>query len=177
MSRPRMILSAALLTLFCVLCPAPTSAQQRAYELDACKAAPCAGQEMPLAVAQVRNLQGRHWWRDLEIEVKNVSDKPIYYVRLGVSLPETADGGRVWGVFLRYGRPELIDIALRAESEDVPLRPGESHVFKIPEEVRATFSEQPEHLTRRLRLRIDTVSFGDGTGVEAGGVPAFRTLP
>ena len=35
---------------------------------------------MPLVVTEVRNLQSETWHKDLEIEVKNISDKPIYSI-------------------------------------------------------------------------------------------------
>jgi hypothetical protein len=40
--------------------------------------------EMPLAIHRVRNLEkAQDWFRDLQIEVKNVSDKPIYFISVG----------------------------------------------------------------------------------------------
>lgn len=179
MSRTLIKFIAALAASVCPLAPPSALAQERVHEVYACKVGRCAGHPPPVAVTGVRNLQNGQWWRDLEVEVKNVSDKPIYYIRFGVSLPETgaAGGFGLWGVFLRYGRPALVDIRLRAEAGDVPLKPGESHVFKIPEGGQATFSGQPEAVTRRVLLRVDTVNFGDGTGVVAGGVPVSRRRP
>ena len=171
---------AVLATLIYAFGCSPAFAQERTYEIYVCKVGRCAGYQMPLAVAEVRNLHNAQWWRDLEIEVKNISDKPIYFIRLGVLLPDTTNspnglGG--WGVSLRYGRPALIDIARHTESDDVPLKPGESYVFKIPENVQGTFSKRPEALTRRVLFRIDTINYGDGTGVVGGGAPTSRALP
>ena len=164
---------AALLTLLCAAGLTPTVAQERIYEMDVCNAGPCVGYQMPLAVSEVRNLQNQHWWQDLEIEVKNISNKPIYYIRFGVSLPDSVGfNGNSWGIFMRYGRPALVSLKERLEAEDIPLKPGEVHVFKIPEIVWLTFSQRTEAESRRVLLRIDTINFGNGTGVVAGGEPA-----
>jgi hypothetical protein len=160
----------ALLALLCASTFSPAAAQERSYEVYACQTPACLSSRQPLAVTAVRNLQGEQWWRELEVEVKNVSDKPIYYIRFGVSLPETSVGGGKLGVMLRYGRPELIHLENRAGPEDALLRPGETHVFRIPRSVQRTFSGREEWETRKVLLRVDTVSFGDGTGVIMGGV-------
>lgn len=168
----------AFLILFSTVSEKSVFAQERTYEIYVCKVWLCAGDKMPLAITDVRNLQNEKWWRDLEIEVKNISDKPIYSIRLIVGLPDTGsrrsdspmtDG--MWGVSLKYGRPELGDVARRAEPTDVSIKPGESYVFKIPENVQTTFSKRSETETKRVVLQVEIVNFGDGTGIVAGGVP------
>src|SRR5437764_10501428 len=55
---------------------------------------------MPLKVKEVRNLQKEEdWFRDLEIEVKNISDKPIYFIYLIIKFPdiEATLGGKADG--------------------------------------------------------------------------------
>src|SRR5205085_10817260 len=79
---------------------------------------------MPVAIKEVRNLnKGDDWTRDLEIEVKNVSDKPIYFVLIYMEFPDIpappppprTDGTEygappVTGFPLSFGSRELIDI-------------------------------------------------------------------
>ena len=38
--------------------------------------------DMPVRIREVKNLQSKTWVNDLEIEVQNVSSKPIYYITL-----------------------------------------------------------------------------------------------
>lgn len=88
---------------------------------------------LPLKV-EVKNLNSENWTQDLEIEVKNSSDKPIYLLDLFLTLPEikTSDGYPV-GFALRYGRIQLVDYTTPLQPEDVPIQPGETHTFKITE--------------------------------------------
>ena len=180
--RIRRSLTTSLLILLFLTGARPALAQERAYEVYKCKVWLCADTRRPRAVTGVRNLQNEQWWRDLEVEVKNTSDKPIYYIGFLIALPDTgspkegspkSDG--MWGVHLNFGRPALGDVrAGRAEAGDLPLEPGESYVFKIPENVQGTFSRRPESHARKVLLEVVEVSFGDGTGFVAGGVAVRR---
>jgi hypothetical protein len=64
-----------------------------------------------------------------------------------------------------------------ATSDDVPIKPGQKHVFKLPEVARNALKEQIDsgeisaQAVNRLLLRVYALSFGDGTGFRAGGVP------
>lgn len=73
---------------------------------------------VPLAIHRVGNLQGGRFIDGLELEVKNISPRPIYYIRLGVSFPDFKVDGKTYGFFLRYGRDELVDIDTRAGPND-----------------------------------------------------------
>jgi hypothetical protein len=50
-----------------------SSTQERKLKLKTFK-------DMPVAIHEVRKLQSETWHKDLEIEVKNISDKPIYFM-------------------------------------------------------------------------------------------------
>src|SRR5947209_18784810 len=50
-----------------------SSTQERKLKLKGFK-------DIPVAIREVRNLQSDTWHKDLEIEVKNISDKPIYFM-------------------------------------------------------------------------------------------------
>jgi hypothetical protein len=43
------------------------------------------------------------WHRDLELEVKNTGDKPIYYLSLILEMPEVTVGGSPVSFIVRYG--------------------------------------------------------------------------
>jgi hypothetical protein len=149
---------------------------QRKYETYQ----PSSAQEpLPLKIVEVKNLQNDSFISDMEIHIKNVSDKPIYYIRLGVNLPGVKEysGGKDFGIFIRYGRPELIDFKQKPTDDDRPIMPGEMYVFKVPEALSSGFEsyarnrKMPMSATLTVRFRIDTVSFGDGSGFINGGVP------
>ena len=143
--------------------------------------------DMPIVVSQVRNLEKEpHWFRDLQIEVKNISDKPIYFVAIGLEFPDIEapsstsrpDGltpaRTVIGFPLKFGRSELGDLSKRATPDDVALKPGESYVFTIPESRATGFERMKKRMnisveaTKNITIRIDAISFGDGTGFVAG---------
>lgn len=143
---------------------------------------------MPLKVKQVKNLQKEDdgWFRDLEIEVENVSDKPVYYIDVVIEFPDIpapppqprADGSipsrSTTGFWLSFGPPRLGDVKNLATPDDVALKPGETYVFKIPEHwfkgfeaMKRTYHFPPE-AANKMELEFSIISFGDGTGYVAG---------
>jgi hypothetical protein len=68
--------------------------------------------------------------REFELELKNTGDKPIYFLYLDL-ITDVKIGGESLEFTLVYGRAELGDIITKAQSDDVPIKPGETHVFKI----------------------------------------------
>jgi len=148
--------------------------------------------DCPVAIHQVRNLnKEKDWFRDLEIEVKNVSDKPIYFISLGLEFPDIhqvhGDGedknmqARLkTGFPLKFGRPELMDVRVLAVPEDIPINPGETYVFTIPDtrvkglEYMRKSMDFPPEATDNILIRFDTFSFGDGTGFVGGGFGGKR---
>ncbi|MFN2455396.1 MAG: hypothetical protein ABR577_14365 [Pyrinomonadaceae bacterium] len=131
---------------------------------------------LPIKI-KVKNVQNENVLRDLEIEVTNKSTKPIYYLKISVMLPEMiSPNGFPLGYMLRYGRPALIDLVNEAKPDDVPLKPGESYVFKIPEsQVRgwerfAAERNLPKSEPKKIIIQSHELNFGDGTGfVTTGG--------
>lgn len=139
---------------------------------------------MPVVVKEIRNLNKKeHWFRDLEIEVKNVSRQPIYFISLGLKFPNipafTApqplpDGNMptkvTTGFSVNYGASRLSDLRVLAGPDDVPIKPGETHVFKIPEAkvIGIEWMNQnmnlPPDAWKQVELTFNLISFGDGTG-------------
>ncbi len=114
-----------------------------------------------------KNLKDENWLREFELEVKNTGEKPIYFLFLDLITDVKVGGDRL--VFsLVYGRAELGDIVSKAQPDDVPLKPGETYVFKIhPGQVPAweqSVRNKSHPDASRLTPKIETVSFGDGTG-------------
>lgn len=84
-------------------------------------------------VVEIKNLKTNSLLRDMEIKVTNTADKPIYFLELGIVLPDNlSPNGYPIGFPLRYGRPELIKLGNVSEG-DLPLLPGASFVLRIPE--------------------------------------------
>jgi hypothetical protein len=142
---------------------------------------------MPLTVKEVRNLQKEgNFLRDLEIEVKNVSRSPIYFISLLVEFPDVPaatptprpDNGFVpaatTGFTVTYGAERLMDVTQLAGSDDVPLKPGETYIFKIPEARVVGFEYMnreknlPPQAWKRMEVSFNIISLGDGTGYEGG---------
>lgn len=138
---------------------------------------------MPVTVKEIRNLNKKDtWFRDLEIEVKNISRQPIYFIALGLEFPNIpapppeprADGssptGSTTGFSVAYGDSRLSDVRVVAGPDDVPIKPGESHVFRIPkarvqgiEWMNKNWYLSPD-AWQQIELKFDIISFGDGTG-------------
>src|SRR6266542_2685327 len=82
---------------------------------------------------EIKNLKTDSLLRDIEIKVTNTANKPIYYLELGIVLPENlSPDGYPIGFPLRYGRLELIKLETPL-ADDVPLLPGANCTLKIPE--------------------------------------------
>ncbi|MGH9942991.1 MAG: hypothetical protein ACRD9R_11615 [Pyrinomonadaceae bacterium] len=116
---------------------------------------------------KVKNLNNEDWVRDLEIEVKNKSNKPIYF------LPEVkSPKGNNIGFPLRYGRIEFVKFDTPVISEDVPILPSEVYVFKLEEnQIRGwrRFAAEKHVLRggpRKLQILFAVLNFGDGTGFD-----------
>jgi hypothetical protein len=138
---------------------------------------------MPLKVKEIRNLQKEeNWFRDLEIEVENISDKPIYYIGLIIEFPDihpslfdpTSPANATTGVWLAFGPPRLGDVKNLATPDDISLKPGETYVFKMTEgwalgfeSIKKTKNLPPQAMDK-LDLEFEVISFGDGTGYISG---------
>jgi hypothetical protein len=160
----------ALLVAFLGLCAVgivPGTAQSSPEERELEDKIP---KHLPIKV-KVKNLNNEKWARDLEIEITNTSSKPIYYLRLAVSLPDVLTENNLRLTFpLSYGRDDLIDYAAPLQPEDAAIKPGESYTFKIPERLQQGWEDfvkrrgVPKHEPKKVRLVFKSLNFGDGTG-------------
>jgi hypothetical protein len=132
--------------------------------------------DMPLEV-EVKNLQSKTWHKDLEIEVTNVSNKPIYFILAYLIFPDDKVPNGDVGIALHYGKRENILITHLADANDPHLAPGETYIFTIPEPERTGFQARHKKypdLDKNLLFRFGLISFGDGTGFEVGEPRDFR---
>jgi hypothetical protein len=127
-------------------------------------------EHLPIKV-ELNNLQKKPLLRNLEVKVTNTSNKPIYHLVLGVILPEIiSPHGEPMGFPLRYGRMDLISFQEPIRSDDLPIQPGESFTFKIPEENLQSLEQLDTRKNlglkklRKLYLMFQLLNFGDKTG-------------
>jgi hypothetical protein len=140
------------------------------------------GYKLPIEIVSVRNFRKRqHWVRELELEIRNVSAKPIYEVYFTLFMPDDkGKGGAPCAVSLEYGRLDLIHPRQRPSADDKPIGPGETALLKVDErqsrgyEYHLGNENVPEQATYKVRLTILAINFGDGTGFVNGGVPYPR---
>jgi hypothetical protein len=123
--------------------------------------------------AKAKDLKNRKWLRDLEVEVTNTGDRPIYHFIILADMPEVISPmGISYGYPLVYGRRALRGTLNNATPEDVPLEPGESCILKAPEQDWRGWESgtaSGEHVDpKKVRLIFAGLSFGDGTGFHAG---------
>jgi hypothetical protein len=123
---------------------------------------------LPLKV-EVRNLDEDTWADDLEIEVWNTSNKPIYFLDFFVVTPEIkSESGDAYGFAFKYGRIQFVSFLEPVQPDDVPIKPGESHIFKIrPQEIEGwKKAKQAKGLAdpTKLELIFGGLNYGDGTG-------------
>ncbi|HJQ69441.1 MAG TPA: hypothetical protein VKA70_10725 [Blastocatellia bacterium] len=152
-------------------------------------------QGLPVIISAIRNLQNEDWLKNLEIEVQNNSDKPVYALMVKIHYPDIPETTEVDGIprgyvsAMVYGRLELLNRDQVASSEDVPIKPGQKHVFKIPEPqwrgLKSALArrEIPESIIKSIMIRISGIIFADGSGflddmaVPAKGAPSANKLP
>lgn len=137
------------------------------------------GYRLPIEIVAIRNLRKKkHWLRDLEVEIRNVSTKPIYGVYFLLLLPDDkGSSGLPAGLYLEYGRSELLHRGERASVGDNAFGPGETVIMKADKrvwtgyEIHLTNENLPEQATYNARMILRGINFGDGTGFINGGVP------
>ena len=128
-------------------------------------------QDIPLRVESVTNLQSEKWNEDLEIKVKNISRKPIYFILAYIIFPEEKMSDGFVGIRLMFGKRENLRVRQIANEKDPHLNPDETYVFTIPEPFKRGFAGRTY---KDFRLEFFVISFGDGTGFEGSAPRDFR---
>ena len=181
--------SALVLSVVCVLIiasrlsPSSAALQERIFENKIPAHLPIKIKIKKEKEQSFKDLKNEKWLREFELEVTNTGDRPIYYLEIVMNTHVQFDGVGPEIVFsLRYGRPELGDIVTKATSDDVPIKPGETHILMVGN---ATLWEQGVREKRwpestKFTAEIQVLSFGDGTGIwgtELYPPPGRRTRP
>ena len=142
------------------------------------------GYGLPIEIVALRNFQCEHWVRELELEMRNVSDKPIYGVYITLYLPDDKgeDGHSSIAVTLEYGRSDLLHPRHRPSPDDRPIAPGETAALKVDARISRGYEHHvktknvPKQASYDVRMIVTAINFGDGTGFINGGVP-YPTKP
>ena len=116
-----------------------------------------------------KDMDNENWQRDFELEVTNTSNKPIYYLSLLITYPDVmSERGHKMGAPLDYGRTDLMDFKIRPELSDVPIAPGGSYIFTIPESDQKAWKERKTRDNwrdpKKIEILFVQLNFGDGTG-------------
>ena len=129
----------------------------------------------PVTIKQVRNARSIRFLKDLEIEIKNITNKPIYYVSLYIRFPDIKVESKGYYAFgLHYGDIRFDQLDERAGPQDQPIPPGETVTLRVPSSISEGFEgyknqqNLPPALMKRVEIWLEEVSFGDGTGYEDG---------
>lgn len=117
----------------------------------------------------IKDLGNASWYEDFQLEVTNTSDKPIYFLDLWLILPDFINpSGRPDGFVLNYGRMDFLGFDTRPNSTDIPIAPGSTYVFEIPEQFQKGWAAHKGRDNvpdpKKLELSLTQLSFGDGSG-------------
>ncbi len=158
---------AAILATLCLFSlTTGTQVIQAAQQERTCKVYEQSIPKGVLEITKINNLQSPSFPQDFEVEVKNISNKPIYYININATLPEASP----YGFILKYGRREIAGFEL-AEEKDVPLLPGKSVILGTDTPLRQNrmprFKDNDAEWARamsRVNVSFQYLHFGDGTG-------------
>ncbi len=142
------------------------------------------GYELPIEiVAFINHNKPGSWMRNFELEIKNISPKPIYGVFFDLSMPDDkGPSGSPVAVSLSYGRPDLVHPSQLPIDNDKHLEPGESATISVSEpwcggyEAHIASANVSEEAMLRLRLFVVAINFGDGSGFINCGAPFPRSF-
>jgi hypothetical protein len=124
-----------------------------------------------------KDLKNEHWLRDLEIEVTNSGDKPIYFLSVVLTMVGVrAPDGNEYGFPLHYGKAWHLSVP--PGPNDIPLQPGETYIFRIPVAWIKGWETDKRYLQpKQVRVTFQKLNFGDGTGFfDSGGTPMSRAV-
>lgn len=117
-----------------------------------------------------RDLANDNWARDLELEVKNTGDKPIYALFFDLLVPDAKIGDSYESMDFSYGRAAIVN-GETPKADDLPIKPGSTVVLKVDENTLKGWDEARQaglvpSPIRGVRLIFQDLVFGDGTGFE-----------
>lgn len=170
----KFIISFLCLAAFSVLPGHPVSAQNNS-QIKVRGVISQIPKRLPISI-EILNEDASFIIQDVRIKVTNRSEKPIYFLEIYMETRKdfVSSEGMQYGFTMQYGRNKLIDVDNFAESEDVPIKPGESYTFRVEESAAKAFKKSMDLENRQTpdlyNLRFEMMNFGDGTGfLGAGG--------
>jgi len=118
-----------------------------------------------------RDLKNKGWARELELEVKNTGSKPIHYLYVILDMPDVLlEDGFPLSFRVSYGKSWLSEASTPLRPDETPIPPGESVTLKIQEKSWKAYEMRREEKKRadpkRVRLELQILDYGDGTGFE-----------
>jgi hypothetical protein len=118
-----------------------------------------------------KKMSNKEWARELEIEVKNTGNKPIYFMYMNIIMREMLSNDYPLAFQLSYGRKDLVRFTTPIEPEDVPIRPGESVTLKVSESQAKAYEEfrdrEKKIDSKKIEFDLQLINFGDGTGLRS----------
>lgn len=128
--------------------------------------------------ASFKDVKNKDWAREFELEVKNTGDQPIYFLLIDITLPDVTIAGIPYGLQLHYGRTDLFRLTAQIKPDDVPIRPGETVVIRIPADQVLGYEYCRDHEcaadAKELLLEFQLINFGNGTGLRGGDGRPFQ---
>lgn len=123
-----------------------------------------------IEIVEVNNLSSPHFAEELELVVKNISDKKIYGLHIRMVFPNAKVNGSTVGPRLSYGDQKLLIRGAKAGHGDNPIGPGQTVKLKLaPDRVRAlnliiAAKDLPLSAFDYVEFRCVAINFGDGSG-------------
>jgi hypothetical protein len=119
-----------------------------------------------------KDLKNKGWARELELEVKNTGSKPIHYLYVILLMPDVLlEDGVPLSFRLSYGKSSLSEASTPLRPDETPIPPGESVTLKIQGKGWKAYEMRREEKKRadprRVRLELQILDYGDGTGFES----------
>jgi hypothetical protein len=114
----------------------------------------------------LKDLKNKKWARELEVEVKNTGDKPIYYVHVEIVMPEIVISGGGLVLTMAYGRKELAHPDAPIKDSDIPILPSETVTLKVPEGTLKAYEEFRDEDKvysdpKKIEIEVNAVNLGD----------------
>lgn len=180
---------AAAMTLLYRGASGPSSAQQSQQSPQERQIEKLIAKHVPLHIKVTKekekawkDLKNENWAHDFELEITNTGGRSIYFFYLLTYFDVPTDSGAALIAPIHYGRPEIGNLGMKANVDDVPIKPGESKVFRINPNILLSWDkgrrEKGWRLPTKVRIRLQGLSFGDGTGLMLDeGVPYGKPGP
>lgn len=177
-TRLQQSVSFLVLILGCIsLLPSSSFSKNQLRQIKAQAATRTLITKIPAAIEIVstNNLSAENFPIDFTFEVKNVSQKPIYYFWLVLIFPGSEKyvtppkaNGAPMGISFHYGADKFMNLDAKADATDAPILPGEKYTVKLPAEkasrIYSLIRESNFAFGTSVDITCSRVAFGDGTG-------------